>query len=72
VAQLTSIQGQFVLLTCHAPACGPAELKRLLARHLIIGNGPSLAAIEAAPLSLATSQGQYLPSGVMARWLRHP
>ena len=64
-AQLTSGRTRFVLLTCHTPGVSPLGLRELLTA--VFGVVTS-AHVSAAPLALAASTGQTLPSGVVARW----
>ncbi|MFI4874542.1 MAG: class I SAM-dependent methyltransferase [Blastopirellula sp. JB062] len=54
-----------ILLTCHSPGLGPAELRRLLEIHFF---GRPTPKIEARPLFLTSSSGRRLPSGILARW----
>jgi 23S rRNA (cytosine1962-C5)-methyltransferase len=56
--------GSFVLLSCHAPGLGPAELCQMLSDAGHVPRG----AIDARELSLQTRDGRQLPSGVAARW----
>jgi 23S rRNA (cytosine1962-C5)-methyltransferase len=57
--------GAFVLLTCHSPGFGPAELGTCLQQARF---GRCATHIEARRLNLRTADGRTLASGVMARW----
>ena len=61
-AELTNGRPRFVLLTCHTSGFSPAGLRELLAT--VFGS----VEVKAAPLALAASSGQSLPSGIVARW----
>jgi 23S rRNA (cytosine1962-C5)-methyltransferase len=63
--ELTSENRAFVLVTCHSPGIGPAELSAYLTEGLFghCGQPP-----KAGELFLATQDGRRLPSGVFARW----
>lgn len=63
--ELTAASRQFMLLSCHAPGIGPAELEAYLADAIF---GHCAAGVRAAALSLSTPDGRRLPSGVVARW----
>jgi 23S rRNA (cytosine1962-C5)-methyltransferase len=63
--ELTADRRAFVLLTCHTPGIGPAELAAYLADGLFGHCGQPPAAGE---LLLRTRDGRHLPSGVFARW----
>ncbi len=56
---------QLVLLTCHTPGVGPADLSAYLSDGLFghCGQPPS-----SYPLRLRATDGRYLDSGVAARW----
>jgi 23S rRNA (cytosine1962-C5)-methyltransferase len=58
-------QGAFVLLTCHSPAFGPAELAACLQQALF---GHCSSQVEARRLNLQPADGRRLSSGTMARW----
>jgi len=64
-AELTSENRRFVLLTCHSPGIGPAELSAYLSEGIFghCGQPP-----KSDELFLETSDGRRLPSGVFARW----
>ncbi|MHB1033180.1 MAG: class I SAM-dependent methyltransferase [Pirellulales bacterium] len=62
-AQLTAGRPRFMLLTCHSPGFGPAELSRLVSEAL---GGQSQATVAARELALCSSTGRRLPSGVAA------
>jgi len=63
--QLTAEQRAFVLVTCHTPGFGPAELAAYLSEGIFghCGQPP-----KAGELFLETSEGRRLPSGTYARW----
>lgn len=62
---LTAQHRRFVLLTCHSPGYGPAELSACMSDALF---GHCDRGVVAAPLFLRTADGRRLPSGVAARW----
>jgi len=64
-AELTRGERVFVLLTCHSPGLGPAQLRGMLAESGLSG-GPNRAV--ARPLDLVMPNGLRLPSGVVAHW----
>ena len=63
--ELTSDSRAFVLVTCHSPGIGPAELSAYLSDGIFghCGQPPA-----AADMFLKTAEGRRLPSGVYARW----
>jgi 23S rRNA (cytosine1962-C5)-methyltransferase len=63
--ELTERQPKFVLVTCHTPGIGPAELSAYLADGIFghCGQPP-----RTGELTLETADGRRLPSGVFARW----
>ena len=63
-ARLTARHRAFVLLTCHSPAFGPAELAECLAEAC---GGHGRSDVSAQPLTLATIDGRRLAAGVVAR-----
>jgi 23S rRNA (cytosine1962-C5)-methyltransferase len=63
--QLTTESRSFVLLTCHSPDIGPAELSAYLSEGIFGHCGQPPASGE---LALKTSDGRKLPAGVFARW----
>jgi len=63
--ELTAESRAFVLLTCHSPGIGPAELAAYLADGIFGHCGQPPAAGE---LFLEAINGRKLPSGVFARW----
>lgn len=65
--ELTSERRAFVLVTCHSPGIGPAELGAYLADGVFGHCGQPPATGE---LYLKSSDGRRLPSGVFARWPR--
>jgi 23S rRNA (cytosine1962-C5)-methyltransferase len=65
--ELTSESRAFVLVTCHSPGIGPAELAAYLSEGIFGNCGQPPATGE---LSLQTADGRRLPSGVFARWPR--
>lgn len=65
--ELTAENRAFVLVSCHSPRIGPAELSAYLAEG-IFGNCSQPP--ESGELSLKTSEGRQLPAGVFARWPR--
>jgi 23S rRNA (cytosine1962-C5)-methyltransferase len=64
-SQLTKDHRAFVLLTCHTPGIGPAELSAYLSEGIFGHCGQPPASGE---LSLETAEGRKLPSGIFARW----
>jgi 23S rRNA (cytosine1962-C5)-methyltransferase len=58
----------FVLLTCHTPQLGPAELSEDLRLSI---DGAADGQIEAGDLWLKAADGRRLHSGVVARWHRN-
>lgn len=64
-AELTSEQRAFILLTCHSPGYGPAELQASLADAIF---GSCQSGATAKQLCLETQDGRRLHSGVVARW----
>jgi 23S rRNA (cytosine1962-C5)-methyltransferase len=65
--QLTTARRAFLLLTCHSPGYGPAELSACLADTIF---GHCRADVFSRVLSLRTSDQRRLPSGVVSRWPR--
>lgn len=63
--QLLAGGPRFVLLTCHTPGFGPAELSAYLGDAVFGHCGQR---IEGRPLLLAAADGRKLPCGAMARW----
>ena len=63
--ELTADRRAFVLLTCHSPGIGPAELAAYLAEGIFghCGQPP-----KAGELYLETQDARRLPSGTFARW----
>ena len=63
--ELTERRPKFVLLTCHSPGIGPAELSAYLSEGIFgaCGQPP-----RTGELFLETAEGRRLPSGVFARW----
>lgn len=63
--ELTERRPKFLLATCHTPGIGPAELAASLADGVFghCGQPPRTGA-----LTLETTDGRRLPSGVSARW----
>jgi 23S rRNA (cytosine1962-C5)-methyltransferase len=63
--ELTAHNRAFVLVTCHSPGIGPAELSAYLSEGIFghCGQPP-----KAGELYLETADGRKLPSGVFARW----
>lgn len=64
-AALTEGQRAFMLLTCHTPGWGPAELSALLSDTVF---GHCGAGVTARGLALTAADGRRLPAGVVARW----
>jgi len=65
--ELTAENRTFVLVSCHSPGIGPAELAAYLAEGIFGHCGEPPATGE---LALETSAGRKLPAGVFARWPR--
>lgn len=63
--ELLAERRQFVLLTCHTPGIGQAELSAYMADGIF---GHCGAGGSTAELSLRTADERNLPSGVVARW----
>jgi len=63
--ELTAESRAFVLVTCHTPGIGPAELAAYLAEG-IFGGCSQLP--DAGEMTLVTRDGRRLPAGVYARW----
>jgi 23S rRNA (cytosine1962-C5)-methyltransferase len=63
--ELTAENRAFVLVSCHSPGIGPAELSAYLSDG-IFGNCSQPP--DAGELALQTSDGRKLPAGVFARW----
>jgi len=63
--QLTEGRRAFILLSCHSPGFGPAELEALLADAIF---GHCQGGVVARPLSLRSADGSDLPCGAVARW----
>jgi 23S rRNA (cytosine1962-C5)-methyltransferase len=63
--ELVERRPKFVLVTCHTPGIGPAELAAYLADGVFghCGQPP-----RTGELTLETADGRRLPSGVFARW----
>ncbi len=63
--ELTAERRAFVLVSCHSPGIGPADLAAYLAEGIFghCGQPPT-----AGELFLETPDGRRLPSGVFARW----
>ena len=63
--ELTERRPKFLLLSCHSPGIGLAELSAYLSEGIFGSCGQPPRTME---LSLATGDGRRLPSGVAARW----
>lgn len=63
--QLTAKRRDFVVLTCHSPGFGPAELEACLADAMF---GHCQAGGSARHLYLSTTDGRKLNAGVSVRW----
>lgn len=63
--ELTADSRAFVLVSCHSPGIGPAELSAYLSEGIFghCGQPP-----QSGELALATNDGRKLPAGVFARW----
>jgi 23S rRNA (cytosine1962-C5)-methyltransferase len=63
--ELTQRAPKFVLLTCHTPGIGPAELSAYLSDGMFghCGQPP-----RTGELTLETASGRRLPNGMFARW----
>ncbi len=64
-AELTRDRRTLLLLTCHTPGFGPAELEACLADAVF---GHCQAGVRAKPLSLTTADSRKLAGGVVARF----
>jgi 23S rRNA (cytosine1962-C5)-methyltransferase len=65
--ELTSENRTFVLVTCHSPDIGPAELAAYLAEGIFGHCGQPA---QTGELVLKTTDARRLPSGAFARWLK--
>ena len=63
--ELTRTSRALMLLTCHSPNFGPAELEAALAEAVC---GHCGAGAEASDMTIDTADGRRLPSGAVARW----
>ncbi len=63
--ELTAESRAFVLVTCHSPGIGPADLSAYLSEGIF---GHCVQPPKAGELFLETADGRRLPSGVFARW----
>jgi 23S rRNA (cytosine1962-C5)-methyltransferase len=63
--RLTEGRRAFLLLSCHAPGIGPAELSAYLADAVF---GHCGAGGTASELTMEAADGRRLPAGVVARW----
>ncbi len=64
-AQLTRASRQFILLTCHAPELGAAEIEAYLAQAVF---GSCSAGAAARRLNILTRSSRKLNAGIVARW----
>jgi 23S rRNA (cytosine1962-C5)-methyltransferase len=67
--KLTAERRAFMLLSCHSPGYGPAELQASLA-DAVFGHCQSDAT--AARMNITASDGRKLPCGAVARWAKPP
>ncbi|MGD9632206.1 MAG: class I SAM-dependent methyltransferase [Pirellulales bacterium] len=63
--ELTAESRAFVLVSCHSPGIGPAELSAYLSEGIF---GHCGAPPQAGELALSTNDGRKLSAGVFARW----
>jgi 23S rRNA (cytosine1962-C5)-methyltransferase len=63
--QLTRERRAFVLLSCHSPAFGLADLQAIVMDRIF---GTCEAGVVSVPLFLKCNDGRKLPSGITARW----
>jgi 23S rRNA (cytosine1962-C5)-methyltransferase len=63
--KLTAKSRAFVLLTCHTPDVGPAELEAYLADAIF---GHCGAGVRTRQLEIESATQRRLPSGLVARW----
>jgi len=63
--KLTAKRRAFILMTCHTPSWGAAELEACLADAVF---GHCQSGVETHPLGIRSADGRTLPSGVVARW----
>lgn len=64
-AELTNRQRAFLLVTCHTPGFGPAELQASLQAA---GFGPRSGTITGSWMTIPTADGRHLRCGAAARW----
>lgn len=65
IGELTEGQRKFILLTCHSPGFGPAELQASLSDAIF---GSCQAGGGAKRMAIDTRSGRKLPAGAAARW----
>lgn len=65
--QLLSDQPEFILLTCHSPGFGPAELQATVCDSIF---GTCSTQVIAKPLGISTAQQRTLHAGCVVRWPR--
>ncbi|MCG8585599.1 MAG: class I SAM-dependent methyltransferase [Pirellulales bacterium] len=66
--KLTAESRALLLLTCHTPGVGAAELEAYLADAIF---GHCGAGVRARALEVTSADGRQLPSGIVARWPSH-
>ena len=64
-ATLTSQQRAAMLITCHTPTLGPAELESLVSDTLF---GHCQSGVSSRPLHITSADGRFMPAGTTCRW----
>lgn len=64
-ATLTSQQRAAMLITCHTPTLGPAELESLVSDTLF---GHCQSGASSRPLHITSADGRFMPAGTTCRW----
>ena len=64
-ATLTSQHRAAMLITCHTPTLGPAELESLVSDTLF---GHCQSGASSRPLHIASADGRFMPAGTTCRW----
>jgi len=64
-ATLTSQQRAAILITCHTPTLGPAELESLVSDTLF---GHCQSGVSSRSLHITSADGRFMPAGTTSRW----